>query len=777
MRWREPTPIPIPDDLQNLFANSPYLVEALVKRGIQDINHARAFLDPQYYSPSSPTELPGMEAATQRILRAIDNKETIGVWGDFDVDGQTSTTLLVSFFRTVNVPVFYHIPIRNVESHGIQKKALQTFLSKGIDLLITCDTGISAHDALAYAQKARVDVIITDHHTPPDNLPPALAAINPHFVEKDHPLSGLAGVGAAYMLTKQLANKLGMGTEWDEECLDLVAMGTIADVAPLQMENRYLVQRGLDLMRTKPRLAIREILRIADLPVAFLDEQAISFTLAPRMNALGRLSDANPIVDFLLSTDTSAARQHATELEGLNNKRKMMVTQIYQAAIRQIEMDDDFDEKSIIILANPNWAAGVLGIVANHLVTYFGKPTILLTGGKNETWRGSARSVEGINITQHLQKLSSLLISFGGHAMAAGMTLEKNDLDIFVHRMNQEVAKTMEEERVEPALAIDAYLSLDQVDEIFMQTLNKLAPFGAGNPNPLFLAKDIKIQKDTYLGKDKIHRNIVMESPQGNTFSVKWWHAFATPLHSTSIDLAYTIRHSTFRGEQNIEITFVDAHPVEREEITLPRQTAPIEVADFRIPSNQLTALQNYLSDHPALCWGENLAAKDLPTKNRMELSASSTLVLAHMPPSADVMQEIFNRVQPERIVFFDLAPRITSLQYFLETVMGMLKYALRKKDGRISIHHFATLTGYTAELVLQALHLLQAEGKILIQPEDDDRVTISTTSTQRDISAVQAYQENLKNTFREVRAFQRFLMRITPEMIVRDYYVRRENK
>ena len=464
MRWITPEPVIVPDSLRAYYEHSPYLAEALVRKGITDADRAIPFLDYTCYPPTNPCELPGIEAATQRLLQALSKKERIGIWGDFDVDGQTSTALLVSFFRTIQLPVQYHIPIREEESHGILKQPLEHFLKQGVDVLVTCDTGISAHEALDFATQQGVDVIITDHHTPPKQLPSVLVSINPHFVDTEHAFHNLSGVGTAFILTRAIAAELDMLDEWQESVLDLVALGTIADVAPLLHENRYMVQYGLDLLRRRPRLAIQEMLRTADVPLDSVDEQTVSFILAPRMNARGRLGDANPMVEFLLTDDLTLARRTAAELEGLNNQRKMLVNQVYQAAISQIEKDPVFEEKSIIILTNPTWPAGILGIVANHLCDTYDKPAILLTKDRHGMLKGSARSISGIDITQQLQVHSHLLVSFGGHAMAAGMALHQQQFDSFVQQLNRSIASIVGVGEIEATLPIDAYLPLAGVD-------------------------------------------------------------------------------------------------------------------------------------------------------------------------------------------------------------------------------------------------------------------------------------------------------------------------
>jgi len=770
MRWITPKPIVVPDSLHTYYEHSPYLAEALVRIGITDSNQAIPFLDHTSYSPTEPYELPGVEAAAQRILQALAKKERIGIWGDFDVDGQTSTALLVSFFRTLQLPVQYHIPIREEESHGILKQPLQQFLSRGVDMLVTCDTGISANEALEFATQQGVDVIITDHHTPPRQLPPALAAINPHFVAEEHAFHALSGVGTAYILTRAVAAELGMLDEWQESVLDLVALGTIADVAPLIRENRYMVQYGLDLLRNHPRLAIQEMLNTAEVPLDSVDEQTVSFTLAPRMNARGRLGDANPMVEFLLTDEMALVKRTAAELEGLNNQRKMLANQVYQAAISQIEKDPAFEDKSIIILANPAWPAGILGIVANHLCDAYGKPAILLSEDRHGMLKGSARSIAGIDITQQLQAHSDLLVSFGGHAMAAGMALHQQQFDALVQQLNSSIAAIAGVAEMEASLPIDAYLPLASVDESFMESLDKLAPYGAGNPAPIFLAEHLHITGSRYLDRDKVHRAIQVTSADGQHYEVKWWHAFDTPLPGGEIDLAYTIRRSTFRGESSLELGWVDAHERQPESLTLPEGEPAIIILDHRHAGNTLPDLLQFCSSEKALCWGEHITINQIQAHNRLDLEPHAVLALLHMPPHATVLRSILATVQPHTIALFNLPQDAMDPRIFLQTLMGMLKYALHEKQGIISLEQYAAMLGVPSSMIEIGLHLLQAGGQIKVEAKGKEKRIITAGGSFTDVSARAHWQAQLLQAFSELHAFQRFLLRLPPEKILQDY-------
>ncbi|MGD1992963.1 MAG: DHH family phosphoesterase, partial [Anaerolineae bacterium] len=315
--WVEPPDVDVPPDLRAQVGGHPLVAETLVRRGIRDVARARTFLDPDQYSSASPFELPGLETAVERLERAIATGESICVWGDFDVDGQTATTLLVSTLDDLGARVRYHIPDRQKRSHGVHLPKLKSLIAEGVDLVLTCDTGITAHQAVAYAQERGVDVVVTDHHDLPETLPPARAVVDPKMLPQDHPLRELPGVGVAYELAQALYERAGR-PEAVRQHLDLVALGIVADVATQTGDVRYLLQRGLEALRRTERLGLRALMEQAGIRRESVDEEDIGFGLAPRLNALGRLDDANVAVELLTTEDLARARVLASMLEGLN---------------------------------------------------------------------------------------------------------------------------------------------------------------------------------------------------------------------------------------------------------------------------------------------------------------------------------------------------------------------------------------------------------------------------------------------------------------------------
>jgi single-stranded-DNA-specific exonuclease len=469
-RWLDPPPVEIPASFADLGL-PPLIAQTLVRRGITTPEAARAFLDPHSQPIVSPFELPGMQSAVERIFLAIRREEQICVWGDFDVDGQTATALLVQTLGALGAEVTYHIPIRAVSSHGVHIPQLTEIIDRGAKLILTCDTGITAHEAVEYAKSRGVDFVITDHHEPGPTLPDAAAVVNPKLLPEDHSLGTLAGVGVAYKLAEALFSqkpllpgreRAGVRVE-TESLLDLVALGLIADVALLTGETRSLVQKGLEALRNSKRLGLKAIAQLAGQPLSQANEEYVGFVLAPRLNALGRLGDANPAVELLITANQSRANVIAGQLEGLNAQRKLLTSQVYQAAEAQLRADPSLLTQPAIVLGNPAWPGGVVGIVASRLKERYNKPVILFNTAEGEPARGSARSIEGLHITEAIAAQSDLLLGFGGHPMAAGLSLAQENLPAF----RKGLCKTIEgmlgkSAREEPTLQIDAWMPVER---------------------------------------------------------------------------------------------------------------------------------------------------------------------------------------------------------------------------------------------------------------------------------------------------------------------------
>jgi single-stranded-DNA-specific exonuclease len=708
-RWVNPPPVEIPASFADLNL-SPLIAQTLLRRGINTPEAARAFLHPDSL-PSTP--FPGIEKAVEVIREAISANKMICVWGDFDVDGQTSTTVLVQTLRALGANVLYYIPIRGKESHGVHIETLKPMIDHGAKLMITCDTGITAYDAIDYANSRGVDVVVTDHHELGATLPNARVIINPKLLPEDHILANLAGVGVAYKLAEALLegqkSKVERYTS-PNTLLDLAALGLIADVAILKGETRSLVQRGIQVLRNTGRIGLRAMAELSGTSLESLTEETIGFSFAPRLNALGRLGDANPAVELLLSHDPARARVLATQIEGLNAQRRLLTNQVYEAAEAQLRVNPDLRFEPAIILSNQNWPGGVVGIVANKLVERYRKPTILLNQSEDGVLRGSARSIEGLHITEAISTQKNLLLGFGGHPMAAGLALPASNLGSF----RKGLEKAIEEQlgkvvREEPTLQIDAWLGLNEINLDFAESLEALAPFGAGNPSLTFATHKVQLRSAATIGRAKEHLRLNVEDENGNVQSILWWGGAGgeLPEEGSKFDIAYSMRASTFRGEKQVTLQFEEFRIVEEAPPELKKRK--IEIIDYRLQVEKLESLQVEM-----LIWAEG--ADKAKGKSRFELHPADEFAVYTTPPSSAELRTALEIVKPKKVFLFGVSPASEKADAFLSRLAGFTKYVINQKSGRVTVGELAVATGQREGAIRLGLEWLTAGGHISIQ-------------------------------------------------------------
>lgn len=706
-RWLDPSPVEIPASFGELDL-PPLIAQTLVRRGITGIEEARAFLDP---AAIPPLPYPNVEAAVDRITLAIRNRERICIWGDFDVDGQTSTALLVQCLRAMGADVSYYIPIRGREGHGVHVNTLAPILDGGVTVLITCDTGMTAHETIAYANGRGVDVVVTDHHEPGQVLPDAAAIINPKLLEPGHPLSYLAGVGVSYKLAEALLENISPGPHGlaagANSLLDLVALGLIADVALLRDETRALAQRGIAALRTTARIGLRVMAELSGTNLESLTEETIGFTFAPRLNALGRLDDANPAVELLLTHDAARARVLAAQIEGLNAQRRLLTNQVYEAAEAQLVASPALLDEPAIVLSNPNWPGGVVGIVANKLVERYHKPAILLTLSEDGILRGSARSVEGLHITDAIAEQRALLLGFGGHPMAAGLSLHSEQLPAFRKGLSRAIEHQLGQVvHQEPSLQIDAWLRLDEVDLPLAESLEALAPFGAGNPSLTFASRNVQLRSASTIGRAGEHLRLNVEDDEGTVQPILWWGGSggAVPEPGSRFDIAYSVRSSTFRGEKQVTLQFEDFRIVEAAPLEL--KPSELEVVDYRSQPDKLNELPS-----DTLVWAEG--ADKAKGRSRFDLSRAGEFAIWTTPPSHAEVREALELVKPRQVYLFGVSPNSEQAGEFLSRLAGMAKFIINQRDGRTSIPELAAATAHRTSTVELGLEWLAAGGHI----------------------------------------------------------------
>ncbi|MFZ5918782.1 MAG: single-stranded-DNA-specific exonuclease RecJ [Chloroflexota bacterium] len=759
--WVEPPEIHVPESLGEAVGGHPLVAETLARRGIRTPQAARAFLDPAHYTPAPPEALPDLPAAAGRVEAAIRNGERICVWGDFDVDGQTSTALLVSTLRALGANVTHYIPVRARESHGIGRAALERVLNDGAQLILTCDTGIAEHKVVSYSASRGVDLVITDHHDLPPALPAAHAVVNPKRLPPGHPLAELPGVGVAYKLAQALLARAGRADE-AAMLLDLVALGIVADVAALVDDVRYLLQCGLEALRATGRLGLRELMRVAGiLPAGFTEEQ-IGFALAPRLNALGRLADANAAVEFFTTDDLIRARTLAQQLEGLNTRRQLLTRQVHRAALAQIQQDPALLNEAALILCHPNWPASVVGIVAGRLAERYGRPAILFSAPPGQPARGSARSVPGVDISAAIAAHGEMLHRYGGHPMAAGLSIDAEQIPAFRRAITRTVALMAAEAPPSAAILVDAFLPLAELSLDLVAELERLAPFGHGNPPLTLAARNLRLAGDAKIGRHEEHRRITVRDEANRTYETFWWHAADRPLPDGSFDLAYTVRASDYQGRREVQIQWLAARERIPERVAVAAKPT-LQVLDYRHVSNPCDVLAGLGERASVQVWTEG--AKTVGGRGRHQLEPGPALAVWTIPPGLAELQAALKRVSPQTVYLFGQPPGEDDLRSFLTRLAGLVKHALGQ-GGRVDLAALAAATAQCEATVRAGLEWLAARGQVQLVQVSGEALSLApgdghSRPEARDIQA------RLKALLDETAAYRAHFLRVATDRLI----------
>lgn len=727
------------------FAGDPFLAQLLAQRGLTTVEQARAFLNPDAYHPAPPEALPDMDLAVNRLLQAIKRQEVIYIWGDFDVDGQTATALLVSTLRDLGAKVRFYIPNRLAESHGIKLPSLRRILADGTGVILTCDTGIAEHEAIAVAQAAGVEVIVTDHHDLAETLPPARAVINPKRLPPDHPLRELPGVGVAYKLAEGLYQACGRSSA-SEALLDLVALGIVADVAQQTSDTRYLLQKGLAVLSRTPRLGLQLLIESAKLAVERLTEAHIGFWLAPRLNALGRLGDANLAVELLTTSDLTRARIIALQLEALNDRRKLLVDRVVVQALGQLEDTPSLAEYNAIVLAAADWHPGVLGIAASRLIDQFGKPAILLALRPDEPLaRGSARSVPGCDIHQALKTQAHLLHSFGGHPRAAGLALAPDNIAAFRRGLSAALDGCRPDQ--ENIITLDALVELPQISPELLASIQRLAPFGEGNPPVRLGCTGLHVAEEKVFGKTSSHKRVVIRDAAGFLQEIIWWGGAAEPSPQGTFDLAFTLSPDDFNGG-GIQVEWLAA----REWMPAPAIIKP-EFIDWRQVGHLQSKIENLKSK---ILWSEGFTLPNLSPRPRHQLAPAETLVIWTAPPGQDIYQQALQAVKPRHIFLVGQPSPFDTLTAFIRQLLGLIKYALTHKEGEVNLDELAAALGHRTATVRLGIDWLAVQGKLSIYADEGD-ILVLRPAHRPPRPEAGAVENLLQAALAETAAYRRF--------------------
>lgn len=564
-RWTiKPTDEQVTKNIQDALNIHPALCSMLAQRGITDFDSAKFYFRPELSHLHDPLLMKDMQQAVQRITDAIEWHERILVYGDYDVDGTTSVSVVYSFLRNqYEGDLGYYIPHRYREGYGVSKAGIDYAKEHGYTLMITLDCGIKSYDLIKYAQSLGIDVIVCDHHTPDKQIPPAVAILNPKQHDCNYPYKELSGCGIGFKLISALANKWGLPDESYLQYLDLVATSIAADIVPIDGENRVLAFYGLKKVNENPSLGIKTLMELSEVKKAMTISDLV-FVIGPRVNAAGRMDDAKKAVELFTETDPEKAYEHAEALKSDNEDRREVDKSTTEEALALIQGDEKSSQKKSTVLYQEHWHKGVVGIVASRLIDHFYRPTIILTKS-NDKVSGSARSVMGFNIYEAIHECRDLLDNYGGHFYAAGMTMDPNNVDAFINRFEEVVAESITPDLLVPEIEIDAELKLTDITQSFYNILKQYAPFGPANMRPVFMTRHVfdykgysKVVKDMHI-KFCVHQHggFVMDGigfGMVDKFDI---------VSSGPFDIVYTIHENEYRGNVNLQMRVIDIRPAQ----------------------------------------------------------------------------------------------------------------------------------------------------------------------------------------------------------------------
>lgn len=540
---------------------SPVISNLLVQRGISTFEQAKSFFRPALEGLYDPFLMKDMDKAVQRLEMALHNKEKMLVYGDYDVDGTTSVSMIYSFLRCHTSQVDYYIPDRYSEGYGISFKGVDYAINKGITLIIALDCGIKANDKVAYANEHSIDFIICDHHTPSDTLPEAYAILNPERHDAGYPFKYLSGCGVGFKFLQAYALQNNIPFEEIARYLDLVAVSIASDIVPLVDENRILAHHGLKKLNHSPSVGLKSIIEVAGLTDKQITIDDIVFKIGPRINAAGRIESGGQAVELLVSENTAEAALHCEKINSHNQTRRNIDKSITEEALQEIARADKY--KYSTVLFNPGWHKGVVGIVASRLIESHYRPTIILTESNGHA-TGSARSIPGFDLYQAISECSPLLESFGGHMYAAGITLKVENIQKFRDRFEEVVKNSISPEMLIPQVEIDAELNFNEISPKFLRILKQFEPFGPENLNPVFFAESVSDNGTArVVGTDEEHLQLGLIQ-EDNPFTFYRAIAFNQASHlakikrGASFDIAYTVFENNFRGETSIQLNVKD---------------------------------------------------------------------------------------------------------------------------------------------------------------------------------------------------------------------------
>jgi single-stranded-DNA-specific exonuclease len=559
-KWRSPVNKENSDSLAQSLGCSRLIADLLVQRGINTFEEARTFFRPNLNNLHDPFLMAGMREAVARLKKAKENKERILVYGDYDVDGSSAVTMMSLFMEEQGFDCLWYQPDRYGEGYGVSLKGVEFAKSNGCGLIITLDCGIKAFEAIAHASYLSLDVVICDHHLPDEELPGAIAVLDPRRNDCTYPCKDLTGCGVGFKLAQAwlLATNQPLEIAW--KYLDLIAISIAADIVAVTGENRIFCAEGLKRINTSPRQGIQALLSSAGVKHGELDIESLVFVLAPRINAAGRMAHASEAVHLLRSSSETEATELAAQLEEHNKTRKKEDAGITEEALAQIEADPQLLESSVTVVHGANWHKGVIGIVASRLIERYYRPTIVLAGAGEEI-TGSGRSIVGFDLHKSLQECADVLVKFGGHTMAAGLSIKVSDLEQFRMRFGEIAAACFSGERPVPELLVDCELDLEAFTSKDYAQIKAFGPFGPGNMAPVFVAKGLRDAGSRIVGRDGKHLKIQLQTASGLVvygMAFSQAEAYDELCKGDPVMVAFSLTENVWLGKRNLQLMVKD---------------------------------------------------------------------------------------------------------------------------------------------------------------------------------------------------------------------------
>lgn len=725
--------------LENELKITPLVASLLINRGLDTVDSARYFLfgNEQFHDPYL---LKGMDLAVSRIREAIEKQEPILIYGDYDADGVSSTTVLMVTLKELGANVQFYIPNRFTEGYGPNENAFRQAAESGFKLIITVDTGISAIHEAAIAKEIGLDLIITDHHEPGPVLPEALAIIHPKLPDSIYPFRELAGVGVAFKLAHALYGEL------PEHLLEIAVIGTIADLVSLKDENRLIAKKGLEKLKVTTNKGLKAILKVAGVDQQNINEETIGFTLAPRINAVGRLESADMAVELLLTGDPLEAQSLAQEMDELNKTRQSIVNSITLEAIEEVEKNYPIDTNSVLVIGKEGWNAGVIGIVASRLVEKFYRPTIVLSFDQEKGLaKGSARSIAGFDLFKNLSECREILPHFGGHPMAAGMTLKLEDVSDLRQRLNNLANEQLTKDDFVPITLLDHQINVDEINLSSLDELNLLAPFGMDNPKPKVLIRDVQISTMRKIGSEQNHLKVMVNDNGTNLdgigFGLGQLVDHISPASKISIIGELAINEwNNIRKPQ----IFIQDVSVESWQLFDHRGVKRIHSLVNTIPNenrNYIIFNKEQLDKIDPALKSEVILIQD-EAQARAFSSHQANVVLVDLPPSKEILCHLFNGEKPARIYayfhkessdFFSTIPTRDHFKWFYAFLLKKGPIDLGRHGDEIAKHR-----GWSTETVTFMSKVFSELDFVTI---NNGFITLNKQSQKRDLTDSITYQ------------------------------------